>query len=186
MKKLLSIVLAALMLCATLSLFAAAEDAPEWSDYITSVEVVDLDQIEIKGHTEKDGKFVCDEWKLPEQYRFTLKDGSKIDATADSSGIESPEDDVIFSVEVADGIELTFVQYIVIMADNNCILLGISQKIGDGEDARYIEVTSEDIDYDFDSSANNDKSALSLWDRIVLFFKDLIRKIEVFFMQFSL
>ena len=186
MKKLCAIVLVAVMLCSMLSLFASAADMPEWSDYIASVEVLDLDQIVIKGHTEKDGTFVCDEWKLPQNYRFTMKDGSKIDVTADYSGIQHAEDDAVFSVQVADGIELTFIQYITIMAKNDYILLGISQRIGEGEDARYIEVTTEDIDYDFGSSANNDKSALNLWDRIVLFIKELIRKIEIFFLQFSL
>ena len=53
MKKLFSIVLAALMLCAMLSLPAFANAAPLWSDYIESVEVLDLDQVSIKGHTEK-------------------------------------------------------------------------------------------------------------------------------------
>ena len=184
MKKLVSIVLVALMLFAMPSLFAFAESASLWSDYITSVEVLDLDQISVKGHTEKSGNFVCDEWYVPQKFRLTMKDGGTIDVTADTSGMTDITDDVVFTVDVGNGVELTFIEYLIVMAKNDYILLGISQKIGDGDNAEYSEVLAPDIDYDLTSDANNDKSALSIWDRIVLFFKDLIQKIEYFFLRF--
>ena len=185
MKKLISIVLAALMLCTMLSLGAVAKNVPLWSDYFTSVEVLDLDKVMAKGHTEKDGTFVCDEWNLPQKIQFTKKDGSKIVVTVDTSGMKSAEDDVVFTVEAAKGVELTFVEFMTTMAKFDFIMLGISQKIGDGDNVEYEEVTSIDLDYDFSDSSVNDKSALSLWDRIVLFFKDLIQKIEIFFLGFT-
>ena len=185
MKKLISIVLAALMLCTMLSLGAVAKNVPLWSDYFTSVEVLDLDKVMAKGHTEKDGTFVCDEWNLPQKIQFTKKDGSKIVVTVDTSGMKSAEDDVVFTVEAAKGVELTFVEFMTTMAKFDFIMLGISQKIGDGDNVEYEEVTSIDLDYDFSDSSVNDKSALSLWDRIVLFFKDLIQKIEIFFWGFT-
>ena len=185
MKKSVSIVLAVLMLLSVLSLPVFAEKAPLWSDYFSSVEILDLDQVEVKGHTEKNGDFICDEWNVPQQFRFTKKDGGKIDVTADTSGMQDASDDVVFTVEVESGVVLTFVEYMTVLQKNNCILLGISQKFGDGDDAEYVEVTSVDVNYDLSSGANNDKSSLSIWDRIVLFFKDLIQKIEVFFLRFS-
>lgn len=184
-KKLISIVLAALMLCSMLSLAAAAKNVPLWSDYFTSAEVLDLDKLMVKGHTEKDGSFVCDEWNLPQKIQFTKKDGSKIDVTVDTSGMTSVKDDAIFTLEAAKGVELTFAEFMIISDRSNCIYLGISQKIGDGDDVEYKEVTTIEIDYDFGNSSVNDKRALSLWDRIVIFFKDLIQKIEIFFLDFT-
>ena len=162
MKKLISIVLAALMLCTMLSLGAVAKNVPLWSDYFTSVEVLDLDKVMAKGHTEKDETFVCDEWNLPQKIQFTKKDGSKIVVTVDTSGMKSAEDDVVFTVEAAKGVELTFVEFMTTMAKFDFIMLGISQKIGDGDNVEYEEVTSIDLDYDFSDSSVNDKSALSL------------------------
>ena len=182
MKKLLSIFLAALMLCTMLSLPIYAKDAPKWTDYFTSAEILDLDKTMVKGHTEKGGAFVCDEWNLPQKIQFTKKDGSKIVVTIDTSGMKNAEDDVVFTVKAAKDVQLTFVEFMIAMPKNDYILIGISQMIGDGDNAKYDEVLTADVHYDFDASGVNDKSSLSLWDRIVLFFKDLIQKIEVFFL----
>ena len=94
-------------------------------------------------------------------------------------------DDVFFTVEVADGVELTFDEFMIVVAKSDYIILGIVQIIGEGDDAEYVEVTSIDIDYKLSSGDNNDTSTLSLWDRIVIFFKDLIQKIEIFFLNLT-
>ena len=77
---------------------------------------------------------------------------------------------------------LTFVEFMITMPKNNYILIGVSQKIGDGDNAEYEEVLTADVDYDFGAGDVNDKSARNLWDCIVLFFEELIQKIEIFFL----
>ncbi|MBQ6165703.1 MAG: hypothetical protein IJK23_14630 [Clostridia bacterium] len=169
MKKFTAIVLASLMVCALLPLIVFAEDGDErilWSDYIESVEVLDLDLLAAEGRAVENvenTEYVFDKWYMPSLLHITMKDGSVTDYEIDTSGMRTAEDEVIFVLTVAPGVDLTFAEFIICFPGEEYYCYGISQKFGEGEDAEYEEVFSVFIDPDPDSG-----NSMDIFDTVLL------------------
>ena len=180
MKKRFVWILVAVMLCNILPLCVFAEDGtaeePLWSDYIASVQVLDLDQIKLEGHTDESGTYVFDSWYLPAKLQFTMKDGSERPVEIDTSGMQSAEDEVEFVMNVAPGIDLTFVVFLMYLGSMDNVAYGISQKTGEGEGTEYNEVFSDLINLNPDA-----KETGGIFGRIIAFFESLISRIKFFF-----
>lgn len=185
MKKLSALILVAVMLCSVLPLYVFAEDGtaeePLWSDYVASVQVLDLDQLVFERHFDQNGAPVFDNWYLPAKLQFTMKDGGVKMIEIDTSVMQSAEDEVEFVVNVAPGVDLTFVTFFMYLRSVDAVAYGISQKTGEGEDADYSEVFSDYIELNPEANGTN-----SIFGRIIAFLKFLFSSLEVLFsMLFS-